>query len=280
MFSVRVSLVGLVAAAGLVVAVGGLATPVSAAKRAPAKVIDPVTMGALQIVNAIDGDAAMTVSVGGRVRARGVPSLVATAPVVVPAGDQVISIGVGSAEAVGSVSVNVPAGSRRTMFLVGRPDAPRVSFVDAPDRLATTRSVRFVDLRAPGSRSAVQVSGVVRAVDASGVSTLFTTPASAPIVVNGTSTTADIKPGTSIVFVTDRGPRVVASALGQAVVGLDSLRSPAPPIVKVHQSPMRLIGALALVITATIGALSSMTVFRSRSRDERTRGLMAKSFVI
>jgi hypothetical protein len=280
MLSVRVRRVGLVATAGVVLVVGGLATPVSAAKRAPVNVVDPVTMGALQIVNAIDGDAAVTVSVGGRVRARGVPSLVATAPVVVPAGDQVISIGVGSAKAVGSVSVNVPAGSRRTMFLVGRPDAPRVSFVDAPDRLASTRSVRLVDLRTPALRSAVHVGGVVRSVDASGVSAVFTTPASAPIVVDGTSTTADIKPGTSIVFVAERGRSVVASALGQSVVGLDSLRSPAPPIVRIRQSPMGLIGALALVITATIGALSSMSVFRSRSRDERTRGLMAKSFVV
>jgi hypothetical protein len=176
--------------------------------------------------------------------------------------------------------VNVPAGSRRTMFLVGRPDAPRVSFVDAPDRLASTRSVRLVDLRTPALRSAVHVGGVVRSVDASGVSAVFTTPASAPIVVDGTSTTADIKPGTSIVFVAERGRSVVASALGQSVVGLDSLRSPAPPIVRIRQSPMGLIGALALVITATIGALSSMSVFRSRSRDERTRGLMAKSFVV
>lgn len=278
MSSVRFRLVRVAAAVGVAAFVASLGGPASAGKRTPVKVVDPVTMGALQIVNVIDGDAPLTVSVGGRIRARGVPALDTTAPVVVPSG--VVRVDVGSAGVVGSISVDVPAGSRRTMFVLGRADAPRVAFVDGPEKLAASPAIRLVDLRSAAARSVVEVDGVARKVDANGISAWFTAAASPRVVVTGVSSTPDIGPGTSLVFVTERGSQTVATSVRQELVGLDSLRSPAIPVLKVHQSPVRLLGALALVISATIAALSSMSVFRARSRDDRTRGLMAKSFVL
>ncbi len=278
--SVRRRAAGFVASVAVVTVLLDLGGSASASKKPSIKLVDPVTMGSLQIVNALDGDSAVTVSVGGRVRARGVPSLEATAPVVVPSGDQVIRLG-DSAEAIGgSLALNVPAGSRRTLFLLGPAEAPSAAIVDVPERLTNVaaRTARILDLRPLSFRTDVQVDGDVRVVDASGLSAAFSTDASARVFVDGVSTTPNLRPGTSIVFVTRRDGRSITSLLRQDLVGLDSLRSPVTPIVKVRQSPVRLVGALALMVAATMAALSSMAVFRSRSRDDRTRGLMAKSF--
>ena len=280
MSSVRFLVVGTVASVVSVAVLVGLAGSASASKRPSTNVVDPVTMGSLQIVNALDGDSPITVSVGGRVRARGVPLLATTAPVVVPAGDQTVRVGDGPANVGGSLALNVPAGSRRTLFLLGRPDSPSVVLIDSPEPLpdADARMARILDLRPLSSRTDVLVDGRVRVVDASGLSEAFRAGSAARVIVDGISTTPDLRPGTSIVFLVERDGQTLIASLRQDLVGLDSLRSPVTPVVKLRQSPARLIGALALMIAATVAALSSMAVFRSRSRDDRTLGLMAKSF--
>lgn len=251
----------------------------------------PVTMGSLQIVNALSGDLPMTLWIGNKVRARGVPKLVATSPIVVPGGRQQIRFAradngqsartPGATEVSGSIAVDVPAGSRRTVFVLGTPTAPRSIVVDAPADPAAARALRVVDLRPPGNRSLIRVNGLERSVDGAGVSAAFMVPGTPTISVDGVTT--DVRPGTthqaSLLFVAD-GPRgALAGSFQQAVVGIDSLRSQLAPVVAPQRSSLvQFVGSMALVIVATAAAVSSMLVFRSRSREDRVRNLMARSF--
>ena len=257
----------------------------------PAAAPGPVTMGSVQIVNALSDDLPMTLWIGNKVRARGVPLLVATSPIVVPGGRQQIRIAragtaqpartTGAAEVSGTITVDVPAGARRTVFVLGTPVAPRSIIVDAPDTDAAG-TLRLVDLRAPGRRSLIRVNGLERTVDGTGVSAAFMVPGSPSISVDGVTT--DVRPGpsdqASLLFVAD-GPRgALAGSFRQAVVGLDSLRSALVPVVVARRRSefMPFYGSLALVIVATGAAVSSMLVFRSRTREDRVRNLMARSF--
>lgn len=249
-------------------------------------------MGSLQIVNALSGDLPMTLWIGNKVRARGVPRLVATSPIVVSGGRQQIRFAradngqsartPGAAEVSGSIAVDVPAGSRRIVFVLGTPTAPRSIVVDAPADPAAARALRVVDLRPPGNRSLIRVNGLERSVDGAGVSAAFMVPGTPTISVDGVTT--DVRPGTtdqaSLLFVAD-GPRgALAGSFQQAVVGIDSLRSQLAPVVVAPQrsSLVQFVGSMALVIVATAAAVSSMLVFRSRSREDRVRNLMARSF--
>lgn len=251
----------------------------------------PVTMGSLQIVNALSGDLPITLWIGNKVRARGVPSLAATSPIVVPGGRQQIRFAradngqsartPGAAEVSGTIAVDVSAGARRTVFVLGTPTAPRSIVVDAPVDPAA-RALRVVDLRPPGNRSLIRVNGLERSVDGTGVSAAFMVSGTPTISVDGVTT--DVRPGTtdqaSLLFVAD-GPRgALAGSFQQAVVGIDSLRSQLAPIVVARQrsSLVQFLGSMALVIVATAAAVSSMLVFRSRSREDRVRNLMARSF--
>ena len=251
----------------------------------------PVTMGSLQIVNALSGDLPITLWIGNKVRARGVPSLAATSPIVVPGGRQQIRFAradngqsartPGAAEVSGTIAVDVSAGARRTVFVLGTPTAPRSIVVDAPVDPAA-RALRVVDLRPPGNRSLIRVNGLERSVDGTGVSAAFMVSGTPTISVDGVTT--DVRPGTtdqaSLLFVAD-GPRgALAGSFQQAVVGIDSLRSQLAPIVVARQrsSLVPFVGSMALVIVATAAAVSSMLVFRSRSREDRVRNLMARSF--
>ncbi len=265
--------------------VAGATTPSSVAVVSPG----PVTMGSVQIVNALSDDLPMTLWIGNKVRARGVPSLVATSAIVVPGGRQRITFAwadtrrstpaPAAAQASGTIVVDVPSGARKTIFVLGTPAAPRSIVVDAP---ADSGALRVVDLRSPGRRSLIRVNGLERSIDASGVSAPFMVPGTPTITVDGVTT--DIRPGTSaqasLLFVTD-GPRgALAGSFQQAVVGIDSLRSQVVPVVVERQrsSLGQFVGSLALVIVATAAAVSSMLVFRSRSREDRVRNLMARSF--
>ena len=278
----------LVPLAASVAPVAAASTPSPVAVVAPG----PVTMGSLQIVNALSGELPMTLWIGNRVRARGVPSLAATSPIVVPGGRQQIRFAradngqsartPGAAEVSGSIAVDVPAGSRRTVFVLGTPTAPRSIVVDAPADPAAARALRVVDLRPPGNRPLIRVNGLERSVDGTGVSAAFMVPGTPTISVDGVTT--DLRPGTtdqaSLLFVAD-GPRgALAGSFHQAVVGIDSLRSQLAPIVVARQrsSLVPFVGSMALVIVATAAAVSSMLVFRSRSREDRVRNLMARSF--
>ena len=251
----------------------------------------PVTMGSLQIVNALSGDLPITLWIGNKVRARGVPSLAATSPILVPGGRQQIRFAradngqsartPGAAEVSGTIAVDVSAGARRTVFVLGTPTAPRSIVVDAPVDPAA-RALRVVDLRPPGNRSLIRVNGLERSVDGTGVSAAFMVSGTPTISVDGVTT--DVRPGTtdqaSLLFVAD-GPRgALAGSFQQAVVGIDSLRSQLAPIVVARQrsSLVPFVGSMALVIVATAAAVSSMLVFRSRSREDRVRNLMARSF--
>lgn len=274
------------AAAAAPVAAATTPSPVAAATPGP------VTMGSLQIVNALSGDLPMTLWIGNRVRARGVPSLVATSPIVVPGGRQQIRFARAEAvqatrtavasPATGSITVDVPAGARRTVFVLGTPTAPRSIVVDSPADTDGGRALRVVDLRSPGRRSLIRVDGVERTVDATGVSASFMVPGRPTVSVDGVTT--DVRPGASdrasLLFVAD-GPRgALAGSFQQAAVGIDSLRSQLAPIVvpRERSSLVQFVGSLALVIVATGTAVSSMLVFRSRSREDRVRNLMARSF--
>ena len=258
----------------------------------PAAAPGPVTMGSVQIVNALSDDVPMTLWIGNKVRARGVPLLVATSPIVVPGGRQQIRIAragtaqpartTGAAEVSGTIAVDVPAGARRTVFVLGTPVAPRSIIVDAPADTDAAGTLRLVDLRSPGRRSLIRVNGLERTVDATGVSAAFMVPGSPTISVDGVTT--DVRPGpsdqASLLFVAD-GPRgALAGSFRQAVVGLDSLRSALVPVVVARRRSalMPFFGSLALVIVATGASVSSMLVFRSRSREDRVRNLMARSF--
>ena len=251
----------------------------------------PVTMGSLQIVNALSGDLPITLWIENKVRARGVPSLAATSPILVPGGRQQIRFAradngqsartPGAAEVSGTIAVDVSAGARRTVFVLGTPTAPRSIVVDAPVDPAA-RALRVVDLRPPGNRSLIRVNGLERSVDGTGVSAAFMVSGTPTISVDGVTT--DVRPGTtdqaSLLFVAD-GPRgALAGSFQQAVVGIDSLRSQLAPIVVARQrsSLVQFLGSMALVIVATAAAVSSMLVFRSRSREDRVRNLMARSF--
>ena len=251
----------------------------------------PVTMGSLQIVNALSGDLPITLWIGNKVRARGVPSLAATSPILVPGGRQQIRFAradngqsartPGAAEVSGTIAVDVSAGARRTVFVLGTPTAPRSIVVDAPVDPAA-RALRVVDLRPPGNRSLIRVNGLERSVDGTGVSAAFMVSGTPTISVDGVTT--DVRPATtdqaSLLFVAD-GPRgALAGSFQQAVVGIDSLRSQLAPIVVARQrsSLVPFVGSMALVIVATAAAVSSMLVFRSRSREDRVRNLMARSF--
>ncbi len=252
----------------------------------------PVTMGSLQVVNALSGDLPMTLWIGNKVRARGMPSLSATSPIVVPGGPQRIRFARAEREqstrtpatsaVSGTIAVDVPAGTRKTVFVLGTPTAPRSIVVDAPADPDAARTLRVVDLRSPGNRSLIRVNGLERSVGSNGVSAAFMVPGTPTISVDGVTT--DVRPGTSaqasLLFVAD-GPRgALAGSFRQAVVGLDSLRSQLIPVIAPRQrsSLVQFVGSLALVIVATAAAVSSMLVFRSRSREDRVRNLMARSF--
>lgn len=249
-------------------------------------------MGSVQVVNALSGDLPMTLWIGNKVRARGVPSLAATLPIVVSGGRQQIRFARAesgqstrapiSPAVSGTVVVDVPPGARRTVFVLGTTTAPYSIVVDAPSDTDVARALRVVDLRSPGRRSLIRVDGLERTVDATGVSAAFMVPGRPTISVDGVTT--DTRPGTSgqasLLFVAD-GPRgAIAGSLQQAVVGIDSLRSKLAPIVVPPQrsSLAQFVGSLALVVVATGTAVSSMLVFRSRSREDRVRNLMARSF--
>ena len=268
--------------------VAAVSTPSPVAAVAPG----PVTMASLQIVNALSGDVPMTLWIGNKVRARGVPKLAATSPILVRGGRQLIRVAIADtgestrtaavSGVTGSIAVDVPAGARKTVFVLGTPTAPRSIIVDAPADAAATPALRVVDLRAPGKRSLIRVNGRERTVDGTGVSAAFTVPGTPLISVDGITT--DVRPGTtdqaSLLFVAD-GPRgALVGSFQQAVVGVDSLRSQLAPIVTPRQrsSLVQFVGAMALVIVATAAAVSSMLVFRSRSREDRVRNLMARSF--
>lgn len=278
----------LVPFAASVTPVAAATTPGPVAAVAPG----PVTMGSVQIVNALSGDLPMTLWIGNKVRARGVPSLVATSPIMVPGGRQQIRFArvdagqsagqPGVAEASGTIAVDVPAGARRTVFVLGTPTAPRSIIVDAPADSDAARALRVVDLRSPGRRSLIRVNGLERTVGGTGVSAAFMVLGSPTISVDGVTT--DVRPGTSgqasLLFVAD-GPRgALAGSFQQAIVGIDSLRSQLVPVVVARQrsSLVQFLSSLALVIVATGAAVSSMLVFRSRSREDRVRNLMASSF--
>ena len=105
--------------------VGAVTTPSPVAATAPG----PVTMGSVQVVNALSGDLPMTLWIGNKVRARGVPSLAATLPIVVSGGRQQIRFARAesgqstrapiSPAVSGTVVVDVPPGARRTVFVLG-----------------------------------------------------------------------------------------------------------------------------------------------------------------
>ncbi len=249
-------------------------------------------MGSVQIVNALSGGLPMTLWIGNKVRARGVPSLVATSPIVVPAGRQQIrfarvetgqsTITAATGAVSGTIAVDVPAGARRTVFVLGASTAPRSIVVDAPAARGAARVLRVVDLRSPGKRSLIRVNGLERSMEATGVSAAFMVPGVPKITVDGVTT--DVRPGTSdqasLLFVADGPQGALAGSFQQAVVGIDSLRSQRAPVVVARQrsSHVQFVGSLALVIVATGAAISSMLVFRSRSREDRVRNLMASSF--
>lgn len=270
-----------------------VSTPTASTPTAPVVAPGPVTMGSLQVVNALTGDQPMTLWIGGKVRAIGVPAFSATSPIVVPGGAQRVRIARSEADrpstggtpptVSGTLSIDVPAGTRRTLFVVGSPAAPRSVVVDALETGVADR-MRIVDLRSGPNRSTLRVNGLARPVDRSGVSETFVVPGLPVVSVDGVTTDArpEISDSSSLLFVADSPRGALAGGLTQGAVGLDSLRSQIVPVTVVRQSQslFGFFGALALVITATAAALSSMLVFRNRSREERVRSLMASSLSI
>lgn len=276
----------LLAAASIGLPLVGAANPASASDSAPRT--DPVTMGSVQLVNAFSDPIPVTLSVGGRVRARGVPRGAWTAPIVVAGGTQRISVSVAtnSNQAAGSaggpdLTVDVAPGARRTVFLSGSVQSPTVVVVDAPTTKATSkkRTTSIVDLRSPARRTPFNVDGTATKVDVNGRSAMFAVGETTSIsfAVTAPDVNVDMPAGASVLFVADTATGPMVAAVGHNLVGLDSLRTPIV-VVKDHTSPIRLYGALAVMVSATVGAISSMMVFRTRTRDDRVRGLMAKSF--
>ncbi len=279
---------------GALVPLGAIAVPANASTPAPepAVVRGPVTMGSLQVVNALNGDQPMTLWIGDKVRARGVPMFSATSPIVVPGGSQRIRVATSTAGrsapgaarvAGGSITIDVPPGTRRTLFVVGSSSSPRTVVVDALGAEASGQK-RIVDLRASPNRSTLRVNGLARPVGRGGVSDVFAVSGTPVVSVDGVTT--DARPGiseaSSLLFVVDSSRGAVAGALTQGALGLDSLRSQIVPekIIRQRQSLFGFFGSLALVITATVAAVSSMLVFRSRSREDRVRSLMASSLTM
>lgn len=284
----------LVAVLCVVVPVGASVAPALAGAPAPSDAVEavpgPITMASLQVVNALSGNVTMTLWVDGKVRARGVPPLSSTSPIVVSAGRKQIRIareqsgaaGTGAIAAAGSFVVDALPGSQRTVFVFGTPAAPRKIMVDASGDRDVTKQMRLVDLRTTPSRTPIRVNGLARAVDSSGVSAAFAVSGPPSVTVDGVTTavTKRLSEDASLLFVADSTRGAVAGSLIQPVVGVDSLRSQVVPVVvtRVRQSLVHLVGSLALVGMATVAAVSSMLVFRSRSREDRVRNLMARSF--
>lgn len=278
---------------GALVLIIGFSHPVDAASKKPAP-IDPFTMGSVQIVNALSFDGAVTISLDGRVRARGVPSMASTSPLAVPAGaHRVVVTPTLPNSSVPTAAVNGPqprelfidlsAGSRRTAFLTGTVLSPQLVVVDtAKGATRASKTVQVVDLRAPVQRTAIRVGGQIAKPGSGDSSAPIAVPAKATIEVvgNGAASEPIQAPsnGPLYVFIAQIGDRASVGRVRQNVVGLDSLRSPAPVIVRPHRSSFRFFASIALVVAATGATLSSMMVYRGRIRDERVRGLMAKSF--
>lgn len=281
------------AALGVATLILGLSGPVHAApkKQLP---VDPVTMGSVQIVNALSSDGLVTISVDGRVRARGVPSMASTSPLAVPAGAHRLviastspSLSPPSLPVVGpqqrELSLEISAGSRRTAFLTGSVLTPQLVVVDsAANTPRSAKTARVVDLRAPTQRTTVRIGGVVAELGDGVLSAPVTVAGRAAIDVAGDATASQpalvSSEGPSYVFVVQGDDGVRTGSVRQNLVGLDSLRSPVPVVVPVHSSRFRFFAAIALVFAATGATISSMMVYRGRTRDDRVRGLMAKSF--
>ncbi len=273
----------------------GGAVSAASSKKATAPV-DPVTMGSVQIVNALSTDGLVTLTVDGRVRARGVPPLAATSPLAVSAGTHRIAVSVASrgandatatrrapAPAPIALVLDVAPGARRTAFLSGAAAAPQLVVVDTPEgEPGPKATLRVLDLRPVSKRTVVRVDGVVRPTAATGMGEPFVMSSRPDIEVAGgiAGLLPTFRPddGPTYVFVAEGLERAVVGSVRHNLVGLDSLRTPAPVIVRQRQSLLRLLAAIALVIAATAGAISSMLVFRGRTREDRVRGLMAKSF--
>ena len=289
----------------IMVSVGSLVGPVLAASSAKSSVsADPITMGSVQIVNALSSVGPVTISVDGRVRARGVPTMAATSPMAVGAGTHRIHVvntsdsantsdtsnaagtaptptrGAGSAAL---LTLDLSPGARRTAFVTGTINAPQLVVVDTPaDATRLSKTLQIVDLRPPVSRSVVRVSGVRRTVNSNGLSSAFVVASDASFDVEGSAERSQrsMNPaeGPTLLFIVGIGSQTSLGTIRQNLSGIDSLRSPAPVVVHVRTSLSRFFASIALVVAATGGAISSMVVFRGRTRDDRVRGLMAKSF--
>ncbi len=271
--------------------VAGPVLAVSGSK--PSASSDPVTMGSVQIVNALSSDGPVTISVDGRVRARGVPKLATTSPMAVGAGTHRLEVASTSNVAVTapgtptrdtpSLTLDLSPGARRTAFVTGTIGAPQLVVVDTPvGATRVAKTLQIVDLRPRSERSVVRVSGVSRTIDGDGLSATFVVSSKPSFDVAGSGglvePSIDPTGGTTYLFVVGSGSQASLGAVRQNLAGIDSLRSPAPVIVHVRTSLSRFFASIALVVAATGGAISSMVVFRGRTRDDRVRGLMAKSF--
>ena len=282
--------------------VGGVAGPVLAASGAKSSAsTDPITMGSVQIVNALSSVGPITISVDGRVRARGVPTMATTSPMAVGAGTHRIQVAstlnvANTTEAAGTaptptrvagdatlLTLDLSPGARRTAFIAGTIGAPWLVVVDTPTdatRVAKTRQI--VDLRPAAGRSVVRVGGVPRTVNSDGLSSVFVVASDASFDVEGSAALSqrpiNAAEGPTLLFVVGTGGQTSLGTVRQNLSGIDSLRSPTPIVLHSRPSLSRFFASIALVVAATGGAISSMVVFRGRTRDDRVRGLMAKSF--